>query len=88
MSLSFICVKSCVKPSVKLVVKSSVHSSIVYLDGKCRDLPSENAISLRSARCLRAVITVCLDMRSSSQILVVEHTKGIFQNRLLHSLIR
>ena len=49
------------------------------------DLPSVKAISLRSDRCFRAVMTVCLERRKSSHILVVEHANGIFQYRLLLS---
>lgn len=61
---------------------------MVYLDGRWRDLPSLNAMSLRSSRCFLAVMTVCREMRSSSQILVVEHKNGIFQYRLLLSFTR
>ncbi|WP_418855308.1 hypothetical protein [Prevotella sp.] len=60
----------------------------MYLDGTWRDFPSIKEISLRSARCFRAVMTVCLERRKSSHILVVEHTNGIFQYRLLLSFTR
>ena len=39
-------------------------------------------------RCSLAVITVCLETRRSSLILVVEQAKGICQKRLLHSFTK
>ena len=74
-----------VKLSVRFTVKSSVKLRRVYFDGVKRDLPSVNSMSLASANCILAADRVCFEIRNLSQIITVEHAKGIFQFRLLHS---